>query len=163
MERILRGVMRYRNTTRAQMVKEFQKVRDHPEVRIIIISSPLAVIYIKELFKWHVKNNSNFKWVQGIMCFKKCIDKPYVWWCGGPSFLIWRRVITFIIIFIIDNFLRQKICSIHKICFSPKQCSSRVWTVEWFPPDSQRHMWVTCLLVCIAFFFIKYFIHKYHL
>lgn len=32
MERILRGIMRYRNTTREQMVKEFQKVRDHPEV-----------------------------------------------------------------------------------------------------------------------------------
>lgn len=32
MERILRGIMRYRNTTREQMVREFQKVRDHPEV-----------------------------------------------------------------------------------------------------------------------------------
>lgn len=32
MERILRGIMRYRNTTREQMVKEFQKVRDNPEV-----------------------------------------------------------------------------------------------------------------------------------
>lgn len=32
MERILRGIMRYRNTTREQMVREFQKVRDNPEV-----------------------------------------------------------------------------------------------------------------------------------
>lgn len=35
MERILRGVMRYRNTTREQMVKEFQKVRDNPQVSLI--------------------------------------------------------------------------------------------------------------------------------
>ena len=33
MERILRGIMRYRHTTKAEMVKEFQKVRDNPEVR----------------------------------------------------------------------------------------------------------------------------------
>lgn len=32
MERILRGIMRYRHTTREQMVKEFQKVRDNPQV-----------------------------------------------------------------------------------------------------------------------------------
>lgn len=34
MERILRGIMRYRNTTREQMVREFQKVRDNPEVSV---------------------------------------------------------------------------------------------------------------------------------
>lgn len=33
MEKILRGVMRYRHTTRDQMVKEFQRVRDNPHVR----------------------------------------------------------------------------------------------------------------------------------
>lgn len=32
MERILRGIMRYRHTTKAEMVKEFQRVRDNPEV-----------------------------------------------------------------------------------------------------------------------------------
>lgn len=32
MERILRGIMRYRHTTRDQMVQEFKKVRDNPEV-----------------------------------------------------------------------------------------------------------------------------------
>lgn len=32
MEKILRGVMRYRHSTREQMVKEFQKVRDNPKV-----------------------------------------------------------------------------------------------------------------------------------
>lgn len=32
MEKILRGIMRYKNTTRAQMVKEFQQVRDNPHV-----------------------------------------------------------------------------------------------------------------------------------
>lgn len=36
MERILRGIMRYRHTTREQMVKEFQKVRDNPQVSEII-------------------------------------------------------------------------------------------------------------------------------
>lgn len=61
MERILRGVMRYRNTTRAQMVKEFQKVRDHPEVRIIIIFiSSRWPSSIKELFKWHLKKKHKF-------------------------------------------------------------------------------------------------------
>lgn len=37
MERILRGIMRYRHTTREQMVKEFQKVRDNPQVSEIMI------------------------------------------------------------------------------------------------------------------------------
>lgn len=32
MERILRGIMRYRHTTREQMVKEFQQVKDNPQV-----------------------------------------------------------------------------------------------------------------------------------
>lgn len=32
MERILRGIMRYRHTTREQMVKEFRQVRDNPHV-----------------------------------------------------------------------------------------------------------------------------------
>lgn len=32
MERILRGIMRYRATTREQMVQEFKKVRDNPQV-----------------------------------------------------------------------------------------------------------------------------------
>lgn len=35
MERILRGIMRYRHTTREQMVQEFRKVRDNPEVRTL--------------------------------------------------------------------------------------------------------------------------------
>ncbi|XP_053960040.1 beta carbonic anhydrase 1 [Anastrepha ludens] len=38
MERILRGIMRYRNTTREQMVKEFQKVRDHPEPKAVFFT-----------------------------------------------------------------------------------------------------------------------------
>lgn len=40
MERILRGIMRYRHTTREQMVKEFQKVRDNPHVSEIDLFSP---------------------------------------------------------------------------------------------------------------------------
>ncbi|KAH8351163.1 hypothetical protein KR084_008502 [Drosophila pseudotakahashii] len=38
MERILRGIMRYRNTTREQMVKEFQKVRDNPEPKAVFFT-----------------------------------------------------------------------------------------------------------------------------
>lgn len=38
MEKILRGVMRYRHTTREQMVKEFQKVRDNPKVSTFFFS-----------------------------------------------------------------------------------------------------------------------------
>lgn len=45
MERILRGIMRYRNTTREQMVREFQKVRDHPEV-CSSLSVVIILIYI---------------------------------------------------------------------------------------------------------------------
>lgn len=32
MERILRGIIRYRHTTREQMVKEFKQVKDNPQV-----------------------------------------------------------------------------------------------------------------------------------
>lgn len=32
MERIIRGIMRYRNTTREQMVQEFIKVKNDPHV-----------------------------------------------------------------------------------------------------------------------------------
>lgn len=35
MERILRGIMRYRNTSREQMVKEFKKVKDNPQVILL--------------------------------------------------------------------------------------------------------------------------------
>uniref|UniRef100_A0A1B0BFD9 carbonic anhydrase n=1 Tax=Glossina palpalis gambiensis TaxID=67801 RepID=A0A1B0BFD9_9MUSC len=38
MERILRGIMRYRNTTREQMVKEFQRVRDNPEPKAVFFT-----------------------------------------------------------------------------------------------------------------------------
>jgi len=38
MERILRGIMRYRNTTRADMVREFQKVRDNPEPKAVFFT-----------------------------------------------------------------------------------------------------------------------------
>lgn len=42
MEKILRGVMRYRYTTRDQMVKEFQRVRDNPHVsaKLFELASP---------------------------------------------------------------------------------------------------------------------------
>ncbi|KAJ8891690.1 hypothetical protein PR048_004219 [Dryococelus australis] len=33
MDRILRGIMKYRHTDRKTMVSQFEKVRDHPEVR----------------------------------------------------------------------------------------------------------------------------------
>lgn len=33
MERIIRGIMRYRHTTREQMVKEFIQVKNNPHVR----------------------------------------------------------------------------------------------------------------------------------
>jgi len=32
MDRILKGIMRYRETVRTGMVQEFARVRDHPEV-----------------------------------------------------------------------------------------------------------------------------------
>lgn len=32
MDRILRGIMNYRNTKMKEMVQEFQKVRDNPQV-----------------------------------------------------------------------------------------------------------------------------------
>ncbi|CAO1414859.1 unnamed protein product [Diamesa serratosioi] len=38
MERILRGIMRYRHTTKAEMVKEFQKVRDNPEPKAVFFT-----------------------------------------------------------------------------------------------------------------------------
>ncbi|XP_055603900.1 beta carbonic anhydrase 1 [Uranotaenia lowii] len=38
MERILRGVMRYRGTTREQMVKEFQQVRDNPHPKAVFFT-----------------------------------------------------------------------------------------------------------------------------
>ncbi|KAG4077403.1 hypothetical protein HA402_009804 [Bradysia odoriphaga] len=38
MERILRGIMRYRHTTREQMVKEFQKVRDNPQPKAVFFT-----------------------------------------------------------------------------------------------------------------------------
>lgn len=38
MERILRGIMRYRHTTRAEMVREFQKVRDNPEPKAVFFT-----------------------------------------------------------------------------------------------------------------------------
>lgn len=38
MERILRGIMRYRHTTRLDMVKEFQKVRDNPEPKAVFFT-----------------------------------------------------------------------------------------------------------------------------
>jgi hypothetical protein len=37
MDRILRGIMRYRYGSRLDMVKEFQKVRDRPEVCNLIV------------------------------------------------------------------------------------------------------------------------------
>ncbi len=46
MERILRGIMRYRHTTREQMVKEFQKVRDNPQVSKILISYGSKILKI---------------------------------------------------------------------------------------------------------------------
>ncbi|XP_049286608.1 beta carbonic anhydrase 1 [Anopheles funestus] len=38
MERILRGVMRYRHTTREQMVQEFRKVRDNPQPKAVFFT-----------------------------------------------------------------------------------------------------------------------------
>ncbi|XP_037897060.1 beta carbonic anhydrase 1-like [Glossina fuscipes] len=38
MERILRGIMRYRNTTREQTVKEFQRVRDNLEPKAVFFT-----------------------------------------------------------------------------------------------------------------------------
>lgn len=35
MERIIRGIMRYRTTTREQMVKEFIQVKNNPEVSCV--------------------------------------------------------------------------------------------------------------------------------
>lgn len=34
MDRILKGIMQYRQTVRSNLVQEFQRVRDHPEVKI---------------------------------------------------------------------------------------------------------------------------------
>lgn len=39
MDRILKGVMRYRGTTREQMVKEFKQVKDNPHVSLILSTS----------------------------------------------------------------------------------------------------------------------------
>lgn len=50
MERILRGIMRYRNTTREQMVREFQKVRDNPEVSEIIKEKSTEICIHKFLY-----------------------------------------------------------------------------------------------------------------
>ncbi|CAG9804792.1 unnamed protein product [Chironomus riparius] len=38
MDRILRGIMRYRNTTRATMVEEFRKVRDNPQPKAVFFT-----------------------------------------------------------------------------------------------------------------------------
>lgn len=35
MERIIRGIMRYRHTTREQMVQEFIKVKNDPHVSLL--------------------------------------------------------------------------------------------------------------------------------
>jgi carbonic anhydrase len=35
MDRILKGIMQYRATVRSNLVKEFERVRDHPEVSFI--------------------------------------------------------------------------------------------------------------------------------
>lgn len=38
MEKILRGIMRYRGTTREQMVKEFQQVKDNPQPKAVFFT-----------------------------------------------------------------------------------------------------------------------------
>ncbi|XP_033226531.1 beta carbonic anhydrase 1 isoform X6 [Belonocnema kinseyi] len=38
MDRILKGVMKYRNCHREGMVKQFQKVRDHPEPKAVFFT-----------------------------------------------------------------------------------------------------------------------------
>lgn len=56
MERILRGIMRYRHTTREQMVKEFQKVRDNPQV-----SEMNGYDTEKPTFNFHYKYSTELK------------------------------------------------------------------------------------------------------
>lgn len=43
MEKILRGIMRYRVLDRASMVKQFQEVRDNPTVSVIISLTLLRI------------------------------------------------------------------------------------------------------------------------
>lgn len=44
MDRILKGVMRYRGTTREQMVKEFKHVKDNPHVSSFFKPYLIAII-----------------------------------------------------------------------------------------------------------------------
>lgn len=58
MERILRGIMRYRHTTRAEMVREFQKVRDNPEPKAVFFTC-MDSRMIPTRFTW-VQGQINF-------------------------------------------------------------------------------------------------------
>lgn len=72
MEKILRGVMRYRHSTREQMVKEFQKVRDNPKVSTFFLISNCVIKILHALLyacmeKYEQKNhllNKTLKFIQ---------------------------------------------------------------------------------------------------
>lgn len=49
MERIIRGIMRYRNTTREQMVQEFIQVKNNPHVCTFPSNSNLIFFYYIEV------------------------------------------------------------------------------------------------------------------
>lgn len=50
MERIIRGIMRYRHTTREQMVQEFVKVKNNPHVSFIQLEIEIEINLIASQF-----------------------------------------------------------------------------------------------------------------
>lgn len=89
MERILRGIMRYRHTTREQMVKEFQKVRDNPQVSEITSydteTNPKHPTNYHQKFKKkivHVFVISNFQIIHEMSC------SPYIIRLFSPNDLL---------------------------------------------------------------------------
>lgn len=49
MEKILRGIMRYRVLDRASMVKQFQEVKDNPTVSGVLLT--MIVMFFKSIYR----------------------------------------------------------------------------------------------------------------
>lgn len=62
MDRIIKGIMKYRNCRREEMVKQFQRVRDYPEVRYNFFFSKSLLItcgHISLFMMFHVSSDIN--------------------------------------------------------------------------------------------------------
>lgn len=76
MERIIRGIMRYRNTTREQMVQEFIKVKNDPHVSVLFF---FVQVLISTACKWPVSS---------VLCLRHLPDPDYfLWWRFSSLFL----------------------------------------------------------------------------